>query len=250
MKKFKKLIPALCMLLVSAVLMGTSTYAWFSMNTTVKADGMAVSAEADSTFLQIGTSTTITAGNTQVSIGNTAASLKLATPLNVASNIAYNATADAESTTTPTKFTSASDILWGAAYSFNPSQVQESNVPTLLQSVNGYVYSTKLYVNVADNGKNGSDLKLSSVTVTGTNTIKDALRVMVVCGGKYMVYDAGLTANAITGDTALLDTITTTATELTVYIWFDGTDAVSKTDTATNLGELSCALEFTCSIAA
>ena len=53
MTKFKKIIPALCMLLISAVLMGTSTYAWFSMNTTVSATGMQVTANSDSKFLLI-----------------------------------------------------------------------------------------------------------------------------------------------------------------------------------------------------
>ena len=46
MKKFKKLIPAFCMLLVSAILLGSSTYAWFSMNDTVKATGMQINAIA------------------------------------------------------------------------------------------------------------------------------------------------------------------------------------------------------------
>ncbi|MBO4309293.1 MAG: hypothetical protein J5885_05650 [Clostridia bacterium] len=40
----KKLIPALAMLLIAAVMLGTSTYAWFSMNTTVTATGMSVTA--------------------------------------------------------------------------------------------------------------------------------------------------------------------------------------------------------------
>lgn len=40
----KKLIPALAMLLVAAALMGTSTYAWFSANPQVSADGMSVKA--------------------------------------------------------------------------------------------------------------------------------------------------------------------------------------------------------------
>ena len=43
----KKLIPALCMLLVAACLMGTSTYAWFAANETVTASGMSVKAAAD-----------------------------------------------------------------------------------------------------------------------------------------------------------------------------------------------------------
>ncbi|MDD7165800.1 MAG: hypothetical protein PUI31_03910 [Clostridia bacterium] len=45
MKKFKKLIPALCMLLVSSVMLGSTTFAWFSMNRTVTATGMAIKAE-------------------------------------------------------------------------------------------------------------------------------------------------------------------------------------------------------------
>ena len=42
MKKFRKLIPALCMLLVSALFVGPSTYAWFSMNKTVTANNMQI----------------------------------------------------------------------------------------------------------------------------------------------------------------------------------------------------------------
>lgn len=47
MKTMKKLIPALAMLLVSAVLLGTSTFAWFSMNSQVTATGMKVKAQAE-----------------------------------------------------------------------------------------------------------------------------------------------------------------------------------------------------------
>ena len=53
MKLTRKLIPAMIMLLVSAVLMSTASFAWFAMNTTVKAQGMAVKAKADSIFLEI-----------------------------------------------------------------------------------------------------------------------------------------------------------------------------------------------------
>ena len=47
MKKFKKLIPAFCMLLISAVLMGTSTFAWFSMNSEVTAGALTIKATTD-----------------------------------------------------------------------------------------------------------------------------------------------------------------------------------------------------------
>ena len=49
--KFKRLIPALAMLLVSAILLGTSTFAWFSMNTQVTATNMQVKAVADQGIL-------------------------------------------------------------------------------------------------------------------------------------------------------------------------------------------------------
>ena len=47
----KKIIPSICMLLVTAVLMGTSTYAWFSMNKTVSATGMKVSASTSANLI-------------------------------------------------------------------------------------------------------------------------------------------------------------------------------------------------------
>ncbi|MBO4468359.1 MAG: hypothetical protein J5766_03570, partial [Clostridia bacterium] len=56
--KMKKLIPALCMLLVSAILLGTSTYAWFSMSTEVSATGMEVTAVSDAIFLEISNAST------------------------------------------------------------------------------------------------------------------------------------------------------------------------------------------------
>lgn len=45
MKKTRKLIPALVMLVISAVLMSTASFAWFSMNRSVTASGMSVTAK-------------------------------------------------------------------------------------------------------------------------------------------------------------------------------------------------------------
>ena len=55
MKKFKKLIPAFCAMLVSAAMLGTSTYAWFSVNKEVTATGMNVTAVADTQYFLIST---------------------------------------------------------------------------------------------------------------------------------------------------------------------------------------------------
>ncbi len=51
MKKTRKIIPALAMLLVSAVMMSTASFAWFSTNTVVEATGMKVKATADDSLV-------------------------------------------------------------------------------------------------------------------------------------------------------------------------------------------------------
>ena len=60
MKKFKKLIPAFCAMLVGAAMLGTSTYAWFSVNKKVEAKGMSVTAQANTQYFVISTDTTFT----------------------------------------------------------------------------------------------------------------------------------------------------------------------------------------------
>lgn len=59
MKKFKKIIPALCLLLISAALLGGSTFAWFSMNDKVTANGMNVNVKSNTQFLVISVDTTL-----------------------------------------------------------------------------------------------------------------------------------------------------------------------------------------------
>ena len=51
MKLSRKLIPAMIMLLVSAVLMSTASFAWFSTNTTAKTEGMSVRVAAATNLL-------------------------------------------------------------------------------------------------------------------------------------------------------------------------------------------------------
>ena len=54
----KKLIPAICMTLIAAFMLASSTFAWFSMNTQVKATGMQVVAKSDNTYLLISSTKT------------------------------------------------------------------------------------------------------------------------------------------------------------------------------------------------
>lgn len=57
MKAFKKLIPAMAMLLISVVAMSSASFAWFSMNKTVTASGMTVTTTVSSNLLISSTTT-------------------------------------------------------------------------------------------------------------------------------------------------------------------------------------------------
>lgn len=70
MKKFKKLIPAFAMLLVSVIMLGSSTYAWFSMNNKVTASGMQVTAQANTQYLVISNSTDFTGNSKEFTFEN------------------------------------------------------------------------------------------------------------------------------------------------------------------------------------
>ncbi len=50
-KTLRKIIPAIAMLLISATLVGTSTFAWFSMNNKVTISGMSVTTQVSSNLL-------------------------------------------------------------------------------------------------------------------------------------------------------------------------------------------------------
>ncbi len=53
MKTTRKILPALVMLLVSAIMLSTASYAWFASNSQVKASNMHVKVKANTKFLEI-----------------------------------------------------------------------------------------------------------------------------------------------------------------------------------------------------
>jgi hypothetical protein len=252
-KASRKLLPAIAMLAMSATMLATSTYAWFSMNKTVTASTMSISATSDLPYLVISeeqNGTFDTAADSMVLSVEAATALKLVTPLNVASNVDYFATATDKtagtgSETTPTKFTGSASVLWGTTTSSDPTLVQASNTPDLVAgtgfdngSLDDYVQSSELWFKVLAPDQNGANLKVSGVTFTdgGNNSIADAGRILFVSEtGKYMLYDCG--TDSFSGDTALLAEVTTTAAKITVYFYFDGTDDASYTTNATNIDD-------------
>ena len=258
MNKFKKLVPAICMLLVSAVLMGTSTFAWFSMNTTVTAKGMQVTAKSDSKFLQIITTGEFSDSTDQIEATAANASKQ------VRPTVAMKAGTPDTTLVALTKTDSASVIKWGEAFSRDPASSTKNgdikDVTTLATAAD----TTNIYTLINDykvrlNPKTGAttaeNLTVGSVTVTSTKTdtandvMKDAVRVLIVCGENWTIWKNGSKVLAKGDSNIIASEVTTTATDIKVYVYFDGEDTLTTTNNAAKLGTDGYNVEFTLTIA-
>ena len=59
----RQLLAAIAMVLVAAIALGSSTYAWFASNNKVEANGMKITATTEGANLEISKSSTFTAGS-------------------------------------------------------------------------------------------------------------------------------------------------------------------------------------------
>ena len=253
MKKFKKLIPALCMLLVSAVMLGSTTFAWFSMNTTVTASGMKVEAKSDAKFLQIKNTGAWNDTDAFTSVTLTAAKKSIYPTMPVKS------IAEDSKSVTPFHGTT---LVWVSTYSTDPS-----NATAGVGTSNNYSNVTD---NVADNhalkvdftvrlkpnsgATEATNLKVTNVKFTATTQtdadivdgLSSCLRVLFVCGENKVVWKDGAYVVG-KADSILADKVTTTDLTVTAYVYYDGSDSNCVTNKALTPDEYS--LEFTLGVA-
>lgn len=242
MKKFRKLIPALCMLLVSALFVGTSTYAWFSMNTQVKASNMSVTAKSDTVFLQIKGQ-----GDQAYSATGKADDM---------SQVALYPVSHAQKTIDANTFgveainkTNLEDVnSWWYGYSAtSDSSVLVNKTASKVaagQLLGKYVVKKTFDVNItASSGlETASDLKIGSVTFgAGETQINKGVRV-IIAGENGLVEFNGTDADG--ADTVIAQSIPkdTKSTAVDVYIFIDGEDTTTMTD---NAQKLFGSIEFT-----
>lgn len=215
MKKFKKLIPAFCMLLISAVLMGTSTYAWFSMNKTVTANGMEVTAKSNSEFLLIGAGNSTNANAIQTG-KLTTVSAHYATTGNDDKKVfpaAYTTTEIAANAANGSAKIEADS--WYTANSNKTGEVQAGtdakNVKAVTEGDKDHMltYTVKLTLS-KDSNEISKKIKVTPTFTTADNSVK----ALVVFGN-----DVSVSAERI-----LLDSTKTTGVETTNKITLNGND--------------------------
>ena len=235
MKKFRKLIPALCMLLVSALFVGTSTYAWFSMNKTVTATDMKVTAKSNSTYLLIGDD-------------------ENAPTIQAAKTTTVKASAPANTTLYPTFYgDGTTDLSMGEAtqvgkwYTANSTAYDNATTNTenakLVNDgeLGDYVAEYKVWLTLSKDSDPVS--KQIKVTLNNRTDADDAIKAVVKVGDTDAMQFATLNQEKTTSAAVALNSTQTDLVTIQVYI--DGTSTnVNSQYFNENTGKLAGTLGF------
>jgi hypothetical protein len=258
----KKVISAAGMLAVSASMLATSTYAWFSMNKTVTATGMQVTAKSNNTFLLINTGDNDeadeiqTAGLTTIpvaTISDTEAQVYPSKPKE------STEIGEGKRFTTGTPVTNATTAAtaanWYTAQNNNPGDSNDSvkNITSLNTTANDpfefsqYVIKRTVYLTLAD-GSNAAHLLTvtPSITDADTNDTPDdisAVKVLVATGDNYVILDSSMTTaqSLSTVDFTITDQ---TSIPVDIYLYYDGEEAAVYTNNIADLAKASVTLTF------
>lgn len=255
-----KLLSAVGMLTVSAAMLVSSTFAWFSMNKSVKAQTMSLTAKSDGTYLLINNGSNDTAAKIQAgklsTLTWTSADYELypSAPITTDDEVAYAATGTkdtaGDSVTTAgakvtSKATAALNTNWYTAYANDPSKPDiDDTTARQLAGFNNYVVKETLYLTVAAGANNAKDLKVTpTFTQSGAGNDIAAYRMLVATSdGGFAILKNGDSLVDISGsNTELTDS---TVLTVDVYFYIDGNAAPVYTNNKTNLTGAEMKLEF------
>ncbi len=218
------------MLLLSAVLMSTASFAWFSMNTQVTATGFQVSAISDASALVINTGEKFDpSGNAfTATSGGTAITLLPVMP---------------KETLTSTNIETASS--WQYGYSTDPASSTVSGGYTTvsgdLMGNGNYLGKDTFYVGLQTGSTAATEnLYLRNITLPTGNT---GVNVVIVVGTT--VYNSTTSAGDISVDLGVVPT--TSGTAVNVYYYINGEDTAVYTN---NISALKGTVSFTIGIGA
>lgn len=259
----KKLIPAICMTLIAAVMLASSTFAWFSMNTQVTATGMQVVAKSDNTYLLISstnsTAETIQDENvitTALTVSDADAKVYPCAPAISDTEVGYLTTSGfkvgggsitVEGVKVTNATTAAAVTNW---YTANAAASDDSAIKAdtarQLTSFTGYVIQKTVHLTVAKGANAANNLKVTpTIELKSGDSGKtvDAARVLITTsdGGFAILKKDSVTVDIKGSNTNLTDS---TVLTVNIYIYIDGNDSTVFTNNAVKLDMATISLLF------
>ncbi|MBQ3015398.1 MAG: hypothetical protein IJD79_01305 [Clostridia bacterium] len=231
MKLSRKILPALAMLLVSAIMLTTASFAWFAMNRSVEANGMSVNIQSDSVYLLIADGT-----KTAEEIQTAKATVATGTPTGTLDIFptAHHATKGSEFDTVGKWYTKSAD---------DPSSSASTGSETALTDFNEYVVRYTYSLVLAAGSNEVSNLVLTSFTFTASDDSAASgaaqtlapVRAVIACGDNYVEVKNGDEVPSTVLAATVNDTDVVT---LKVYIYYDGNDTSVYTNNIANLEDV------------
>ncbi len=255
MKKFKAIVPALAMLLVSAVLLGTSTFAWFSMNNEVSVSGMQITAKSDQHYLIIGSENNLAKLQDKTTGNQTTIELKKTDSTDPLSATVKPVQPKAGAITNATTAATPGSWEWYVGTSktdgtAKPNPEGGATTPNAVTDLKEYTLHTTVYITVAKDTPEAKNLILEEATfakVGAGKTLEGFGGVVVATNDAADRFDSdnALKARSDAGKPILAATVndqTVIAVEIYVYVY--GANANITTENAFDLATLSLKLKF------
>jgi hypothetical protein len=256
-KNKAKLLSAIGMLTVSAAMLVSSTFAWFSINKTVTAKTMQVNVKSNSVYLLIGNESEDTLAKIRGKADGTIATAEPATEATVFPS-AWATDAAAGWTSKMTNGSSfATEANWyeseAATVSSATSKGVEATKALTADNFSQHVLKFTYHLTLAEGSYDAKDLKVSKYTPTikdsTTGRVMTAVKTVVVCGNNYEEFGYTGTGSSKTlkdtGTTVLSNSVTANAiTDVIVYVYYDGNEDTVYTNNRANLTGASIDIEF------
>lgn len=261
----KQLMAAIAMVLVAAIALGSSTYAWFVSNNTVTAQTTNISAQSNSAYLVIQektetqTATDSTSTSAATAADTTAVKLYPAQVVNGTTNGTY-------------KFESAYAAKASEALEKVNTRFTVGTDGSATEAVlNNYAHQDTFYIGTGGYDGTFSNLKVESVQVSAADPQKaelvNAMRVLIVCGDNWTVWKNGAEVTTVaklneggnaTTDTALTAKYADTASKsiassvskgndvtVDIYVFYDGAEGEVNSDNLADLADCGVTVTFT-----
>ena len=259
----KQLAAAIAMVVVAAIALGSSTYAWFVTNNTVKATTSQISAQSNAAFMKIKYNATAVTSDLTADVATLAS--KALYPAQWKNNF------DASKTTTGDKI-----YQFETAYGTNPTDTGYTMDASTLKAVGdpatavGADYAVANVFNISSKGTDLLNLKVAGAEIQsarpadpdniddhGNAKLDNALRVLVVCGANWVLCDKdgvledseGRTRAASSADLGKFGTGVTVThdddTLVTMYVYYDGNDTEIYSNNLPNLSDSSSRITVT-----
>lgn len=248
----KQLLAAVAMVLVAAVALGSSTYAWFAANNQVKANMASIKAISDAAFLEISkTATTTEQGDGENRTTVTNVTWNNLTTVEISSG-------DNSKELLPARYKADSATMFETAFASAPTastMLAGSAKDITAETLNKYVWKETVYIRAQSGSFNNLSVSALAVEkVTDDSGLISAGRILAKCGDKVQVWKSGdskATAK-VAGDEYLYtgasasDYITTDKyVTVDLYFYYDGDDANVYTNNITGLKAIKSSITFT-----